>query len=135
MPALALMVLDALAAAAETIYSMRNCGDMAANGLALVGDAHLLDALRSLLANGLVDVEAEHVSVRGGNSERPMIGRPSTTDSDLQRYWFRMTMTPAGLKTWEAATAYLTRTGHTSVGAAYQQRWRLADVDGRPRLP
>jgi hypothetical protein len=101
MPPLPLMVLDSLADGPENIYSMRNCGDMAANGVALVGEAHLLDALRSLLADGLVQVEYEHVVVGDRVGERPLIGEPGTTDDDLRRYWF--SMTPRGRETWAAA--------------------------------
>ncbi len=105
MPPLPLMVLDALADDSENIYSMRNCGDMAADGLALVGDAHVLDALRSLLADGLIEVDYEHVVVAGRVGTRPLVGEPRTTDDDLRRYWFHMT--PTGRTTWDAAADVL----------------------------
>ena len=107
MPPLPLMVLDSLADAPESVYTMRNCGEMAPYGLALVGEAHLLDAVRSLLSNRLIEVESEYVIVGDRLSARRLPGDPGTTDGDLQRYWFRMTA--AGETTWEAAGEVLTR--------------------------
>jgi hypothetical protein len=105
MPPLRLMVLDALADDAENIYSMRNCGDMAAYGVALVGETRLLDALRSLLADGLIMVEHEHVVVGDRVGTRPLVGEPVTSDDDLRRYWF--SMSPRGREAWEAAADVL----------------------------
>jgi hypothetical protein len=101
MPPLPLMVLDALADDVETIYTMRNCGDMVANGLAVVGEVHVLNALRSLLTSRLVGVWREYLVVGERVVARPPAGEPGTTDDDLRRYWFEMT--PAGRTTWEAA--------------------------------
>lgn len=100
-----LIVRDSLANGSETIYSMRNCGDMAAYGAALVGESHLLTALRSLLEDGLVEVEDEHVVINGRLHVRPLAERARTADEDLQRYWFRMT--PAGQETWRQAWGVL----------------------------
>jgi hypothetical protein len=105
MPPLPLMVLDSLADDSESIYSMRNCGQMDAYGVALVGESHLLDALRSLISDGLVEVEAEHVVIDGRLFTRPLDQAPGTTDDDLRRYWFRMT--PAGEASWRAAAEIL----------------------------
>jgi hypothetical protein len=102
MPPLTLMVLEALAEDAETIYTMRHCGDMAPFGLALVGEAHIRDALRSLLVDGLVEIECEYVIVDGRVYARAMVGQPEVSDRALQRYWFRLT--PAGMQGLEAAT-------------------------------
>lgn len=55
MPPIALMVLDSLADGDETIDTMRNCGEVEPYGLALVGEKFIFDALRSLLAGGLVE--------------------------------------------------------------------------------
>lgn len=107
MPALTLMVLDALGDGSETIYSMRNCGDMAPFGVALVGESHLLDALRSALGEGLIEVEVEHVVVDGRLLARPPVRAPGTADEDLRRYWF--CMTPAGWARREAASEVLNR--------------------------
>jgi hypothetical protein len=54
MPPVPLMILDSLAddVEIETIHTMRSCGDMAAYGVALVGESHLLEAIRSLLGQG-----------------------------------------------------------------------------------
>jgi hypothetical protein len=101
MPPLPLIVLDALADDVETIYTMRNCGDMVPNGLAVVGEVHILNALRSLLADRLVGVWQEYLVVGDRVVARPPVGEPGTTDDDLRRYWFEMT--PAGRTTWEAA--------------------------------
>ena len=101
MPPLELMILDALVDDAETIYTMQSCGEMVPDGLALVGEQHLLDALRSLLAAGLVEVEMEYVFNAGQVSARRVTAHPGTTDDDLRRYWF--CLTPTGLKAWEAA--------------------------------
>jgi hypothetical protein len=105
MPPLGLMVLDSLVDAAETIYTMLNCGEMASSGLALVGEGHLLDALRSLLPDRLVEVDDEHVVLGGRIVVRQLVGEPETSDDDLRRYWFRMT--PAGEATWKAASGAL----------------------------
>jgi hypothetical protein len=105
MPPLRLMVLDALADDAENIYSMRNCGDMAAHGVALVGETRLLDALRSLLADGQIMVEYEHVVAGDRVGTRPLIGEAVASDDDLRRYWF--SMTSRGLEAWAAAADVL----------------------------
>lgn len=105
MPPVPLIVLDSLADASETIYSMRNCGDMVGYGAALVGESHLLMALRSLLEDGLVEVEDEHVIINGRLYVRPLAEHARTADEDLHRYWFRMT--PAGQEIWRQASDVL----------------------------
>jgi hypothetical protein len=105
MPPLPLMILDAIADDAETIYTMRNRGEMEPDGIALVGEAHLLDALRSLLADGLVEVETEYVVIDQQLVNRPLVSQPGSSDDDLRRYWFRPT--PAGTEAWEAAESEL----------------------------
>jgi len=105
MPPVPLIVLDSLADGSETIYSMRNCGDMAAYGVALVGESHQLTALRSLLGDGLVEVEDEHVVIDGRLFVRPLAERARTADEDLSRYWFRMTL--AGEETWRQVSDVL----------------------------
>jgi hypothetical protein len=105
MPPLPLMILDALVDDSETIYSLRNCGDLPPDGIARVGEAHILDALRSLLTDGLIEVEHENVVVGGWVGWRRLIGEQGTNDCDLRRYWFRITA--AGLRTWEAAADLL----------------------------
>jgi hypothetical protein len=104
MPPLRLMILDALAHGAETIYTMRSCSYFEPDGLALVGEAHILDELRSLLADGLVEVDSEYVIVdRRVVSQRP--DQPGTSDDDLRRYWFRPTV--AGTSVWEIGSSEL----------------------------
>jgi hypothetical protein len=105
MPPVTLMVLDSLADDAETIYTMRNCGDMAPNSVALVGEAHLLAAIRSLLEDGLIEVENEHAVIDGRLFLRPLAERARTADEDLRRYWFRLT--PAGEAAWQEASDVL----------------------------
>jgi hypothetical protein len=58
MPPLTLMVLDALVDDWESIESMRDHGEVAPYGLALVDDGAIVDAVRSLLSDGLVEVTA-----------------------------------------------------------------------------
>lgn len=105
MPPLELMVLDGLADAAETVWTMRNCGEMEPDGLALVGDAHVFVAVRSLLSQGLIEVETESFIADGRFQSRVPAGELGVADEDLGRYWFRMT--PAGWKAWEAGEAVL----------------------------
>jgi hypothetical protein len=102
MPSLRLMILDALADGAETIYTMRHIGGTEPGlGLEIVGEAHILDALRSLIADGLIEVDAEYIVVCDRlYSRRP--DHPETSDDDLRRYWFRPT--PAGTAVWEAGS-------------------------------
>jgi DNA-binding PadR family transcriptional regulator len=105
MPPLPLMVLDSLTDDVESIYSMRNCGEMEAYDVALVGESYLLDTLRSLLSEGLLEVEAEHVVIDGRLLTRPPAPAPGTSDDDLRRYWFRIT--PAGHAKLRAAAEML----------------------------
>src|SRR3954447_15710062 len=91
MPPLRLVMLDVLADGPETIYSIRNCGEMVPDGLALVGEAHLLDALRSLMDEDLIEIEAEYVVSDGRIVARRVVGEPGVADEDLRRYWFCMT--------------------------------------------
>jgi hypothetical protein len=124
MPPLPLMVLDALADDIESIHTMRLRGEMAPSGIDLVGEAHLCDALRSLLADGLVEVEYEYVGVGDRIARRWPVPEPATADSDLQRYWFRMTA--AGRKAWEAGEAEL---------VAYWDANPLTPADGTHQTP
>lgn len=66
------MVLDSLADDVETIYMvMRNCG-MAPYGVALVGESHLLQTIRSLLGARQIEVDREHAVING----RLLVRRP-----------------------------------------------------------
>jgi hypothetical protein len=101
MPPLFVMVLDALADDAETIYTMRNCGDMEPYGIALVGEDHLRRTLRALLRAGLIEIEEETLALDDHHLvQRRPPGPAPTTDADLRRYWY--VMTPAGWKAWQA---------------------------------
>jgi hypothetical protein len=93
-------VLGALADDAETIYTMRNCGDMKPYGLALVGENVLLSMLRDLVDEGLVEAESEYVIVDDQLIEREPHLPLATSDDDLKRYWF--VLTREGWTAWEA---------------------------------
>jgi hypothetical protein len=97
---LRLEVLGALGDDAETIYTMRNCGDMKPYGLALVGENVLLSMLRALVDEGLIEVESEYVIVDDKLIEREPHSPLVTADDDLKRCWF--VMTRAGWAAWEA---------------------------------
>jgi ribosomal protein S14 len=91
MPPVDLMVLESLRDGDETIYTMRDCGEMAASGLPLVGEEHILRALRDLLRSGLITVTGElRRTARGGFAEEP-VPTPGTDDASLRRYWFALT--------------------------------------------
>jgi hypothetical protein len=97
---LELVVLDSLADDVETIYTMRNCGAIEPHGLALVGEAHIREALRRLLAEGLIEVATEYAIVDRQIRNHPIEGEPLTGDDDLRHYWFGLT--PAGRAALEA---------------------------------
>ena len=105
MPPLGLMILDSLADDTETVYTMRDCGEMKPSGLALVGETALLGALRSLITDGLIAVESEYVVIGEETVHREVSGTPATSDDDLRRYWF--VMTRDGWHTFEAASNVL----------------------------
>jgi hypothetical protein len=95
MPPITLMVLDALADDIETVDTMRLYGDGGPNGLALVGENHIFDALRELLADGLIHAsEMKRRDFRG-----VAVPEPRTDDEHLRHYWFGMT--EAGKAEWE----------------------------------
>jgi hypothetical protein len=105
MPPVPLMILDSLTDDVETIYTMRNCGDMAPYGVALIGESHLLEEIRSLLSEGQIEVHLEHAVIDGRLHVRQPEGEVATTDDDLRRFWFRMT--PAGEMTRQQASDVL----------------------------
>ena len=91
MPPLELIVLDSLADGDETIYTLRDCGETAPDGLALVGEEHILAALRELLAEGLIAVTGELREQSSGGLKAERVLEPSTDDASLRRYWFGLT--------------------------------------------
>jgi hypothetical protein len=97
---LRLEVLGALADDAETVYTMRNCGDMKPYGLALVGENALLSMLRDLVDDGLIEAESEYLIVDDKLIEREAQLPLATADDDLERYW--LVMTQAGWAQWKA---------------------------------
>jgi hypothetical protein len=76
-----LEVLGVLADGAETIYTMRKCGDMKPYGLALVGENALSSMLRDLLGEGLSEVESEYVVI----DDQLIETRASLAAGDLSR--------------------------------------------------
>ena len=94
MPPLTLLVLDALADDWESVESMRNHGEVAPDGLALVDEQLIVEAVRSLIDDGLVAVAqtAKH------RPELIPVRAPRTDDASLRRYWFRPT--EAGDAVW-----------------------------------
>jgi hypothetical protein len=93
MPPLTLMVLDALADDWESIESMRDHGEVAPYGLALVDEGLVIDAARSLLSDRLVEVREV-----GASLELVPVPTPRTDEASLRRYWFRPT--DAGKSIW-----------------------------------
>ncbi len=93
MPPLPLLVLDGLMDGEETLDTICDCGEMPPYGLALVGDRHLVEAARSLLRDGLIEVDEA--------------AGPDVDDRVLLRCWYRPT--PAGVALWEASAALLDR--------------------------
>jgi hypothetical protein len=94
MPPLPLMVLDGLADGMESVGTLRDAGDQAPSGLALVDEQDVVDALRELLGEGLV--AAWHIA--GVRLALVPCEEPSTDDESLRRYWF--TWTPEGERVW-----------------------------------
>jgi hypothetical protein len=105
MPALTLMVLDALADAEETIYSMRSCGEVAPYGLALVGEDLILEAVKANLADGFIEVAGERTEIGGRIADTNAVAEPQMDDERLRLYWYRMT--PAGRRAWRSGWAEL----------------------------
>jgi hypothetical protein len=82
MPPIPLMVLDSLADDIETIDTMRNCGDAEPNGLALVGETFILDALRCLVADRLIEPFETVGGLESGLTPRRVAEpQPTTTTS------------------------------------------------------
>ena len=91
MPPLDLVVLDSLADGDETLYTLRDCGETAPNGLALVGEEYILVALRELLGRGLIAVTGELREQPSGDLKEEQVLEPATDDGSLRRYWFGLT--------------------------------------------
>lgn len=105
MPPLSLMVLDGLADDMESVESLRDHGEVAPYGLALVREAEVVAAVRELLKGGLI--EAWRVS--SDPVELVPAASPATDDASLRAYWFRWT--PDGERVW--------REGHDLLDAYY----------------
>jgi hypothetical protein len=94
MPPLPLMVLDGLADDIENVESLRDHGQVAPYGLALVEEQEVVDALRNLLNEGLV----EAWELAEPELELVPANDPSSDDATLRQYWFRWTA--AGERAW-----------------------------------
>jgi hypothetical protein len=81
----------------ENVESLRNHGSVPPYGLALVDEEVVIDALRSLLSDGLVWVTEFD---EDGFELRP-VASPQTDDASLRRYWFQPT--DAGEAVWRHA--------------------------------
>jgi hypothetical protein len=101
MPPIPLTVLDSLADDIETIDTMRNYGDREPDDLALVGETHILDALRDLLR----DRRIEAFDTVGGQLVPTPVAEPRTDGDHLRAYWFGMTRD--GKAEWEKGAAVL----------------------------
>jgi hypothetical protein len=100
-PPVPLMVLDGLADGIENVESLRDHGEVAPDGLALVDELEVIGALRNLLDEGLV--EAWELA----EPERKLVpaDAPSSDDASLRRYWFRWTAD--GARTWREGSRIL----------------------------
>lgn len=96
-----LMVLDGLADDIESVGSLRDHGEVAPYGLALVDEQVVVEALTSRLTGGFI--EAWHLSEP--QLELVPCPAPLTDDASLRRYWFRWT--PAGERVWREGRAVL----------------------------
>jgi hypothetical protein len=94
MPPLSLLVLDGLADDLESVETLRNHGDVAPHGLALVDEQDVVESVRRLLEDGLI---AAYDSDESAGGLVP-VAQPSTDDPSLRRYWFKWT--PAGERVW-----------------------------------
>src|SRR3954470_25046197 len=94
MPPVPLMVLDGLADDLESVETLRDHGEVAPYGLALVDERDVVDAVRALIEQGLIVAYDEDHARRG----LVPVGKPSTDDRSLRRYWFEWT--PAGKRAW-----------------------------------
>jgi hypothetical protein len=79
MPPLTVMLLDAFTMdpCGETLTTARDCGNQPPDGLALVGEDHLVEAARELVVRGLVRV-AETRRDASGQWQTVEARRPST---------------------------------------------------------
>jgi hypothetical protein len=98
MPALSLMVLDGLDDI-ESVESLRGHGEVAPYGLALVDEQEVIDALRTLLLDGLVEAWEE------GDGRLVRAPQPATDDASLRGYWFQWTA--AGERVWRGGRELL----------------------------
>lgn len=106
MPPVWLMVLESLVDDGETIVTMRLQRDHEPHGIALVGESHILEALRFAIARGYVEVR-EWRQVDAEHRPEAVIPSPQTDDDSLRRYWYYLA--PAGRAAFEEADEMLDR--------------------------
>jgi hypothetical protein len=100
-PALTLLVLDGVADDFESVESLRDHGEVAPYGLALVDELALIGAVRTLLSDGLI----EAWEAAGDPVELVPVACPGSDDTSLCGYWFRWTA--AGKDVWRDSHAIL----------------------------
>jgi hypothetical protein len=93
-PPLTLLVLDGLADDIESVGSLRDHGEVAPYGLALIDETDVVGAVRTLLDRGLIKAWEE-----AGNPVRLVpVDRPALDDTSLRSYWYGWTT--AGERVW-----------------------------------
>lgn len=113
MPPLRLVLLDALLDSEECLTLIRRGGDEP-DELAFVGERHLLDALRELLADGHIRVVSmADELVDGVPLDERSADLVPTDDDGLRRCWFAVT--DAGHAAWKA--------GEDELDAYYDARY------------
>src|SRR5437016_1451910 len=99
-----LIVLDSLMDAVESVETLRDHGEAAAYGLALVADKQLIAGIRSLLGEGLIEAwEEPHP---GGPLRLISVSKSRPDEATLRRCWFKPT--EAGRAAWRGSEAELT---------------------------
>jgi hypothetical protein len=107
MPPLPLMVLDGLADDFESMESLRDHGEVAPYGLALIDETEVVAAVRELLQQGLIEAWC----ASGEPVELVPVSAPASDDASLRSYWFR----------WTALGERVWREGHDVLDAYYAE--------------
>ncbi len=100
-PPLTLLILDGLADDFESVESLRDHGEVAPYGLALVDELEVIAAVRTLLEERLI----EAWEAAGDPVELVPTLHPSLDNASLGAYWYRWT--PDGERVWRESRATL----------------------------